>query len=111
MLLGGFANISRSLGESQYSLCQFLQEGKLSCRRNIFHMSKNVVFCILVYTYLLYSLISYGKAIPRQVVHIQVSLTSLHFSLVILARLNLKSGQVFRISRCLAATSELLLCI
>lgn len=76
-----------------------------------FTCQKNGSFYILVYTYLFYSLISYGKAIPRQVVYIQVSPTSLHFSLDILARLNLRSDQVSRISRCLAAISELLLCI
>jgi len=106
--LGGFADISRLLSRvyaSFFRRISFLTGGIF------FTFGKNVVSCVLVYTYLFYSLISYGKATPRQVLYIQLSLTSLHFSLDILARWNSKSGQMSRISRCVADTSELLTCI
>lgn len=99
-----------SLGSQRTVYASFFRRISFLVGGIFFTYRKNAVFCILVYRYLVYSLISYGKTIPRQV-YIQVSLKSFHFSLYILARLNLKSGQVSRSSRCLAATSELLLCI
>lgn len=84
----------------------FFSSTSYSHRRNIFLMlkkKKKVFFCILDFLWW-----SYTKAVVAYPIF---SDKPSFFSLYSLFRLNLKSGQVSRISRCRAAKSELLPCV